>query len=159
MRAVLQRVSHAKVEVDGTIRGEIGPGVLVLLGVSRTDTGEDAEFLAGKVAQLRIFNDDAGKMNRSLLETGGEMLAVSQFTLYGDCRKGRRPSFDDAAPADQARQLYELFVAAARRLGVPVKTGVFQAHMAVTLVNDGPVTLIVESPAPKTTNTPSENAG
>jgi len=159
MRAVLQRVTHAKVEVDGTIRGEIGPGVLVLLGVSRTDTGEDAEFLAGKVAQLRIFNDDAGKMNRSLLETGGEMLAVSQFTLYGDCRKGRRPSFDDAAPADQARELYEHFVAAARRLGVRVETGVFQAHMAVTLVNDGPVTLIVESPAPKATNTPSENAG
>jgi len=131
--------------VDGTIRGDIGPGVLVLLGVSRTDDAEDAEFLAGKVVHLRIFNDDAGKMNRSLLDTGGAMLAVSQFTLYGDCRKGRRPSFDDAAPADPARHLYEHFVEASRRLGVHVETGVFQADMAVTLVNDGPVTLIVES--------------
>jgi D-tyrosyl-tRNA(Tyr) deacylase len=145
MRAVIQRVTCSKVEVEGTIRAEIGPGVLVLLGVARTDVAQDAEFLAGKVVHLRIFSDDAGKMNRSLLETGGAMLAVSQFTLYGDCRKGRRPSFDGAAPADQARQLYEHFVAAARRLGVRVETGVFQADMAVTLVNDGPVTLIVES--------------
>jgi D-tyrosyl-tRNA(Tyr) deacylase len=129
----------------------------VLLGVSRTDRAEDAEFLAAKVVPLRIFNDDAGKMNRSLLDTGGAMLAVSQFTLYGDCRKGRRPSFDDAAPADQARELYELFVAAARRLGARVETGVFQAHMAVTLLNDGPVTLIVESP--QATNIPSGTAG
>lgn len=156
MRAVIQRVTYAKVEVDGAVTGEIGPGALVLLGVSRADGAKDAEFLAGKVVQLRIFNDDAGKMNRSLLDTGGAMLAVSQFTLYGDCRKGRRPSFDDAAPVDQARQLYEHFVAAARQLGVHVETGVFQAHMAVTLLNDGPVTLIVESPV---TNTPSENAG
>ena len=146
MRAVVQRVTYAKVEVDGTVRAEIGRGVLVLLGVSRTDTATDAEFLAGKVVNLRIFNDDAGKMNRSLLDTGGAMLAVSQFTLYGDCRKGRRPSFDGAAPADQARQLYETFVDRARNLGVNVETGVFQADMAVTLVNDGPVTLIVESP-------------
>jgi len=158
MRAVIQRVTYSRVEVEGTVRGEIGPGVLVLLGVSRTDGAQDAEFLAGKVVHLRIFNDAAGKMNRSLLETGGAMLAVSQFTLYGDCRKGRRPSFDDAAAADQARQLYEQFVAAARRLGVRVETGVFQAHMAVTLVNDGPVTLIVES-ASHLTNIPSENAG
>src|SRR5580704_5027016 len=127
MRAVIQRVTCSKVEVEGTIRAEIGPGVLVLLGVARTDVAQDAEFLAGKVVHLRIFSDDAGKMNRSLLETGGAMLAVSQFTLYGDCRKGRRPSFDGAAPADQARQLYEHFVAAARRLGVRVETGVFQA--------------------------------
>jgi len=147
MRAVIQRVTCAKVEVGGTVCGEIGPGVLVLLGVSRTDDAEDAEFLAGKVVHLRIFNDDAGKMNRSLLDTGGAMLAVSQFTLYGDCSKGRRPSFDDAAPADQARHLYEHFVEAVRRLNVRVETGVFQADMAVTLVNDGPVTLIVESPA------------
>ena len=146
MRAVIQRVTYAKVEVEGIIRGETGPGILVLLGVSRTDTAENAEFLAAKVVQLRIFNDDAGKMNRSLLETGGAMLAVSQFTLYGDCRKGRRPSFDEAAPADQAKQLYEHFVGIARRSGVHVETGVFQAHMAVTLENDGPVTLIVESP-------------
>jgi len=156
MRAVIQRVTYAKVEVEGTVRGEIGPGVLVLLGVSRTDTLTDAEFVAGKVVHLRIFNDDAGKMNRSLLDTGGAMLAVSQFTLYGDCRKGRRPSFDEAAPAEQAKQLYELFVEAAQRWGVHVETGVFQADMAVTLVNDGPVTLIVETPA---TNTPSGNAG
>ncbi len=159
MRAVIQRVTYAKVEVEGTVSGEIGPGVLILLGVSRADRPEDAEFLASKAVQLRIFNDDAGKMNRSLLETGGAMLAVSQFTLYGDCRKGRRPSFDDAAPADQARELYEHFVAAARRLGARVETGVFQAHMAVTLVNDGPVTLILESPGSQATNIPSENAG
>lgn len=145
MRAVVQRVTCAKVEVEGTVRGEIGHGVLVLLGVCRTDTPADAEFLAGKVVHLRIFSDDAGKMNRSLLDTGGAMLAVSQFTLYGDCRKGRRPSFDDAAPAEVARDLYEHFVAASRRLGARVETGVFQADMAVTLVNDGPVTLIVES--------------
>lgn len=138
------------------MRGEIGPGVLVLLGVSRVDIRENAEFLAAKIVHLRIFSDDQGKMNRSLLDTGGAMLAVSQFTLYGDCRKGRRPSFDDAAPADQARQLYECFVEAARGLGVDVRTGVFQADMAVTLVNDGPVTLIVESPV---TSIPSGNAG
>ena len=108
-------------------------------------TPRTPKFLAGKVIHLRIFNDDAGKMNRSLLDTGGAMLVVSQFTLYGDCRKGRRPSFDDAAPADKARSLYERFVEASRELGVHVETGVFQADMAVTLVNDGPVTLIVES--------------
>jgi D-aminoacyl-tRNA deacylase len=145
MRAVIQRVTYAKVEVEGSIRGEIGPGVLVLLGVSRTDGAAEAEFLAGKVVHLRIFSDDLGKMNRSLLDIGGAMLAVSQFTLYGDCRKGRRPSFDDAAPAAQAKVLYEQFIDAVRRLGVRVETGVFQADMAVTLVNDGPVTLIVES--------------
>ena len=157
MRAVIQRVTYAKVEVDGIVHGKIDAGVLVLLGVSRTDRTEDAEFLAGKVVQLRIFNDDAGKMNRSLLDIGGAMLAVSQFTLYGDCRKGRRPSFDEAAPAEQAKRLYEHFVDAARRLGTSVETGVFQAHMAVTLLNDGPVTLIVESP--QTTNIPSGTAG
>jgi len=156
MRAVIQRVTYAKVEVEGSVKGEIGPGVLVLLGVARTDTPENAEFLAGKVSHLRIFSDDAGKMNRSLLDTGGAMLAVSQFTLYGDCRKGRRPSFDDAAPADQAKSLYEHFIVAARQLGARVETGVFQADMAVTLVNDGPVTLIIESPI---MNTPSGNVG
>jgi D-aminoacyl-tRNA deacylase len=145
MRAVIQRVTYAKVEVDGKIRGEIGAGVLVLLGIAKTDTAQDADILAAKTVQLRIFNDDAGKMNRGLLDIGGAMLAVSQFTLYGDCRKGRRPSFDDAAPAEQARELYGHFVAAAGRLGVRVETGVFQAHMAVTLENDGPVTLIVET--------------
>jgi len=145
MRAVIQRVTYAKVEVGGEVSGEIGPGVLVLLGVTKTDTPADAEFLASKAVHLRIFNDEAGKMNRSLLETGGAMLAVSQFTLYGDCRKGRRPGFDAAAPAEQARQLYEHFIQASRQLGVHVATGVFQAHMAVSLLNDGPVTLIVES--------------
>jgi D-tyrosyl-tRNA(Tyr) deacylase len=145
MRAVVQRVSHAKVEVDGKVAGEIGPGLLVLLGVAKPDTEADAEFLAHKIVQLRIFADDAGKMNRSLVDTGGAILVVSQFTLYGDCRKGRRPSFDAAAPGEQARALYEHFVAAARRMGVRVETGVFQATMAVSLTNDGPVTLLVES--------------
>ena len=145
MRAVIQRVTYAKVEVAAEIRGEIGPGVLVLLGITHTDIPADADFLAAKAVHLRIFNDEAGKMNRSLLETGGAVLAVSQFTLYGDCRKGRRPSFDHAAPPEQARELYERFVEAVRQLGVRVETGVFQAHMEVTLLNDGPVTLIVES--------------
>jgi len=147
MRVVVQRVTQAKVEVDGAVTGEIGAGLLVLLGVAKSDTAADAEFLAQKIAGLRIFHDDAGKMNRSVLEAGGAILAVSQFTLYGDCRKGRRPSFDLAAPAEQARALYEHFVAASRRAGVRVETGIFQAHMAVSLVNDGPVTLIVESPS------------
>jgi D-tyrosyl-tRNA(Tyr) deacylase len=145
MRAVAQRVSRASVEVDGAIVGEIGQGLLVLLGVAKTDIAADADFLAAKIVNLRIFSDDAGKMNRSVLESGGDLLVVSQFTLYGDCRKGRRPSFDDAAPAEQARELYERFVSAARQNGARVATGIFQAHMAVSLVNDGPVTLLVES--------------
>jgi D-tyrosyl-tRNA(Tyr) deacylase len=144
MRALLQRVTEARVTVDGSVTGEIGAGLVVLLGVSKLDTEADAEFVAQKVLNLRIFEDEQGKMNRGLLDTGGAMLVVSQFTLYGDCRKGRRPSFDDAAPAEQARALYEHFVAVARR-SVRVETGIFQAHMAVSLVNDGPVTLIVES--------------
>jgi D-aminoacyl-tRNA deacylase len=144
MRAVIQRVTEARVVVDQAITGEIGPGLLVLLGVSKLDTEADADFVAAKVLNLRIFEDDDGKMNCSLLDTGGAMLVVSQFTLYGDCRKGRRPSFDDAAPAEQARALYEHFVAVASR-SVPVATGIFQAHMKVSLTNDGPVTLIIES--------------
>ena len=144
MRALLQRVTEARVTVDQVVSGEIGAGLLVLLGVSKLDTAADAEFVAQKVLNLRIFEDENGKMNRSILDTGGAMLVVSQFTLYGDCRKGRRPSFDDAAPAEQARALYEHFVAVARR-SVRVETGIFQAHMSVSLVNDGPVTLIVES--------------
>ncbi len=145
MRAVVQRVTKARVEVDGTVVGEIGAGLLVLLGVSKTDVAAGADFLVDKILNLRIFSDEEGKMNRSLLDTGGALLVVSQFTLYGDCRKGRRPGFDLAAPAEQARALYEHFVAAARRAGVRVETGVFQAMMAVSLTNDGPVTLILES--------------
>lgn len=145
MRAVVQRVTQARVEVDGDVPGAIGAGLLVLLGVSKTDSTRDADFLAEKIVNLRIFEDAAGKMNRSLIDTGGALLVVSQFTLYGDTRKGRRPGFDAAAPAEQARSLYEYFVAAARRSGLRVETGIFQAHMAVSLTNDGPVTLIVET--------------
>jgi D-tyrosyl-tRNA(Tyr) deacylase len=145
MRAVIQRVTGASVKVEGAVVGDIGAGLLVLLGVAKTDSEEDAAFLAEKVVNLRIFSDDAGKMNRSLIDAGGAVLVVSQFTLYGDTRKGRRPGFDAAAPAETARALYESFVAAARAHGVHVETGVFQAHMEVSLVNDGPVTLLVES--------------
>jgi len=144
MRALLQRVTEARVKVDQAVTGEIGAGLLVLLGVSKLDTAADAEFVVAKVLNLRIFEDEQGKMNRSILDTGGALLVVSQFTLYGDCRKGRRPSFDDAAPAEQARALYQHFVAVARR-SAPVETGMFQAHMEVSLINDGPVTLLVES--------------
>jgi len=145
MRAVLQRVTRARVEVDGAVIGEIGPGLLVLLGVAKSDRSADAEFLAAKIAGLRVFADQEGKMNRSVVEAGGALLVVSQFTLYGDTRKGRRPSFDLAAPPQQARALYEHFAQSARRLGLRVETGKFQAMMAVSLTNDGPVTLIVES--------------
>ena len=144
MRALLQRVTEARVIVDQVVTGEIGAGLLVFLGVSKLDTEADADFIAGKVLNLRIFSDEQGKMNRSVLDTGGALLVVSQFTLYGDCRKGRRPSFDDAAPAEQARSLYEHFVAVTRR-SLRVETGIFQADMAVSLTNDGPVTLILES--------------
>jgi D-aminoacyl-tRNA deacylase len=145
MRALLQRVSRANVVVDGSVVGEIGAGLLILLGVAKSDTSQDAEFLADKILNLRVFPDDAGKMNRSLLESGGDVLIISQFTLYGDCRKGRRPGFDAAAPVEQARSLYELFVGFVRRSALRVETGVFQAHMDVSLVNDGPVTLMLES--------------
>jgi D-aminoacyl-tRNA deacylase len=145
MRAVLQRVSTARVSVNQTVVAGIGKGLVVLLGVTHSDTAADAGSLLDKIVHLRVFPDEAGKMNRSLLEAGGALLVVSQFTLYGDCRKGRRPSFDAAAPAAAARSLYEYFVEAARRRGVPVESGVFQAHMEVALVNDGPVTLILET--------------
>jgi D-aminoacyl-tRNA deacylase len=145
MRVVIQRVKEARVDVDGRTAGAIGPGLLVFLGVAKNDTRADAEYLADKVTGLRIFADDAGKMNRSVTETGGALLIVSQFTLYGDCRKGRRPGFDLAALPEQARVLYDYFVDQCRKRNVPVETGIFQASMAVGLVNDGPVTIICES--------------
>lgn len=145
MRACIQRVSEARVTVDGTVAGEIGRGLLVLLGVGRDDSAAEVEWLAEKVVNLRIFEDNEGKMNRSLLDAGGAMLVVSQFTLFGDCRKGRRPSFTDAAPPELAEQLYDEFVARTRSLGVEVATGVFRAHMNVALVNDGPVTLWIDT--------------
>ena len=146
MRVVVQRVSEARVTVDGAAVGEIGAGLMILLGVTTPDTQRDAQFLADKILHLRIFADDAGKLNRSVLDIHGGLLVVSQFTLYGDCRKGRRPGFDAAAPAEQARALYETFVKLLRESGLRVATGVFQAHMQVSLVNDGPVTLTIESP-------------
>src|SRR5438309_11968651 len=145
MKVVLQRVKRASVEVAGETVGSIGHGLLALVGVTHTDTREDADFLAEKCAHLRIFSDDAGKMNRSVKDVAGAILAVSQFTLYGDCRKGRRPGFDAAAPPEQARTLYEYFVERLRAHDLPVETGVFQATMQVSLVNDGPVTFILES--------------
>ena len=145
MRAVLQRVTQARVEIDGTVVGAIGQGVLVLLGVAQGDTPADAAYLAEKTAGLRIFEDGDGKMNLALNEVGGAVLAVSQFTLLGDCRKGRRPGFTDAAPPDLADALYNQYVAALRATGLAVATGVFRAEMQVHLVNDGPVTLLLDS--------------
>ena len=145
MRALVQRVTYSKVEVDQEVVGEIGAGLLVLLGVSRSDGTAEADFLAEKIVNLRVFEDDKGKMNCSCLEKRKEILIVSQFTLLGDCRKGRRPSFVQAAPPDKAEKLYTYFVSQVRSKGLRVATGRFQAKMAVSLVNDGPVTLIVES--------------
>jgi len=145
VRAVLQRVKKSSVTVNDKIIGKIGNGLLVLLGVSREDEIIDADYLADKIPNLRIFEDENAKMNRSLLETGGQMLVVSQFTLLGDCRKGRRPSFTNAAGPDRAKELYEYFVSQIKLKGVRVKTGQFRAVMSVSLVNDGPVTIIVES--------------
>lgn len=145
MRAVIQRVGRAKVVVEQVVIGEIHRGLLVLLGVTQTDTAEDATWLADKIIGLRIFEDAAGKMNLGLEEIGGEVLVVSQFTLYGDCRKGRRPSFIDAARPEIAIPLYEAFIAAVRAHGIRTATGQFGAMMQIELVNDGPVTLIVDS--------------
>ena len=145
MRAVVQRVTRAKVTVNGKIVGEIGAGLMVLLGVSEDDSQDDASYLADKLVSLRIFPDDEGKMNRSLAEMGGQMLIVSQFTLFGDCRKGRRPSFIKAARPELADSLYRVFVVEVQGRGVQTATGQFQAHMDVELVNDGPVTLLVDS--------------
>jgi D-tyrosyl-tRNA(Tyr) deacylase len=146
MRAVVQRVKQSTVKTDNEIVGQIGSGLLVLLGVAKGDTAKDADYLANKIINLRIFEDEDRKMNRSLLETGGELLAVSQFTLLADCRKGRRPSFIDAAEPEKATDLYETFVNMVRAKGVAVQTGRFRAMMEVALINDGPVTIIIESP-------------
>jgi len=147
MRVVIQRVKQARVEVGGQVTGAIGPGLLVLLGIAKTDSERDVEYLAEKVLGIRIFPDSDGKMNRNIEEAGGSLLVVSQFTLYGDCRKGRRPSFDLAAHPQEAARLYEYFVNTARKSAVRVETGIFQASMQVHLVNDGPVTIICDSPA------------
>ena len=145
MRVVLQRVSSASVKIDGVITGEIGPGLVLLLGIAKDDAPEDVEYVVNKCTGLRIFGDDQGKMNRSLHDVGGEVLAISQFTLFGDTRKGRRPSFESAAPPEKAEPLYELAVERLRERGIRVATGRFGAYMEVSLVNDGPVTLTVES--------------
>ncbi|MBE9544143.1 MAG: D-tyrosyl-tRNA(Tyr) deacylase [Proteobacteria bacterium] len=145
MRAVIQRIKESSVKTENQIIGRTGFGLLVLLGVANGDSSSDADYLANKITNLRIFEDDKGKMNRSLLELGGEMMVVSQFTLLGDCRKGRRPSFMQAAEPNLATELYEYFVNQVRGLGIAVQTGRFGAMMEVALINDGPVTLILES--------------
>jgi D-aminoacyl-tRNA deacylase len=145
MRLLIQRVTRASVSVDGKTEAQIGRGLLVLAGIAATDGTSQADYLADKLVNLRIFSDAEGRMNLSALDTGASLLLVSQFTLYGDCRKGRRPSFDAAAPPDKARELYAYFVAKVREKGLETGSGVFQAHMEVELVNDGPVTLLLET--------------
>jgi D-tyrosyl-tRNA(Tyr) deacylase len=145
MRAVVQRVSRASVKVEERIVGQIDAGLLVLLGVGNGDSESDAEYLVDKIVGLRIFEDADGKMNRSVIDTGGSILAVSQFTLFGDVRRGKRPSFDDAARPEQAKKLYEYFVKRARAAGVRCETGTFQAMMQVELTNEGPVTILLDS--------------
>ncbi|MGH7801793.1 MAG: D-aminoacyl-tRNA deacylase [Thermodesulfobacteriota bacterium] len=145
MRAVIQRVKEARVEVDGEVVGKIGQGLLVLLGVGKDDTEDDVRYLAGKVSGLRIFEDETGKMNLCITDVKGGVLAISQFTLYGDCRKGRRPSFDEAAPPEVAERLYNLFIEEIRKSGIKVETGNFGALMDVHLINSGPVTILLDS--------------
>ena len=145
MRVVVQRVTEARVTVAQEIVGKIGPGLCILLGVGKEDTQSNAHLLADKVSNLRIFEDDLGKMNRSIIDSGGELLVISQFTLYGDCRKGNRPSFTDAAAPAEVDRLYQYFTERLRQAGLKVATGRFQAHMKVALVNDGPVTFVLES--------------
>lgn len=145
MRAVIQRVSRASVTVDSEITGEINAGLLVLLGIHKDDGEAEIKWMVDKVTNLRIFEDDDGKMNRSLLDTSGAMLVVSQFTLYGDCRKGRRPGYSSAAPPKSAEDLYQQFIDAVKQKNIPTASGRFQAHMDVELVNDGPVTLLLDS--------------
>jgi len=144
VRVLIQRVSRARVAVGQDTVGEIGRGLCVFLGVGKQDNEQNADFFADKIRNLRVFDDEQGKMNRSVADIGGEVLLVSQFTLYGDCRKGNRPSFTDAAPAEQAEQLYQRVAERLREAGLKVATGRFQAHMQVSLVNDGPVTLVLE---------------
>jgi len=145
VRIVVQRVAEARVTVGQETVGQIGPGLCVFLGVGKEDTENQADMLADKIKNLRIFEDEQGKMNRSIVDTGGEVMVISQFTLYGDCRKGNRPSFADAAPAAEADRLYRYFTERLRRTGLQVATGRFQAHMKVALVNDGPVTFVLEN--------------
>ena len=145
MRAVVQRVKKGRITVDGQTIGQIDKGIVLFLGVGKDDGEDDLQYTLEKVLNLRIFEDENGKMNRSLIDVGGELLVVSQFTLYGDCRKGRRPSFTDAAPPDHAESFYERFVALARERGIPTKTGRFAAMMDVELVNHGPVTMMIDS--------------
>ena len=145
MRTVIQRVKSAEVHVDGRLSGKIGHGLLVFLGVGKGDGEDDISYLISKIPDLRIFEDDSGKFNLSLRETGGELLIVSQFTLYGDCKRGRRPSFTEAEEPALAKNLYEQFITALRGHGIPIQTGEFQAKMEVCLINDGPVTLILDS--------------
>lgn len=145
MRTVVQRVTGASVSVDGNVVGSIGPGMVVLVGVGKDDSEKDIAYVAEKIAGLRIFEDSSGRMNLSIRDTGGEILAVSQFTLYGDCRKGRRPSYARAGGGDFARRCYELFITEVTERGIPVRTGVFGATMDVHIVNSGPVTLLIDS--------------
>jgi len=145
MRIVIQRVKEASVEISGMIKGQIGRGLLIFAGIEECDTREDAEWLCGKIVRLRIFDDAEGVMNLPVTDVGGEILVVSQFTIFGDCRKGRRPSFTDAAEPRRAQELYHHFVTKLRENAISVATGEFQAHMAVELVNDGPVTLLLDS--------------
>jgi D-tyrosyl-tRNA(Tyr) deacylase len=148
MRLLIQRVTRAEVRVKQKLEGRIGPGIVALIGIAAADTHKDADYLAEKLIHLRIFSDADRKMNLSALDTAAGLLLISQFTLYGDCRKGRRPGFDAAAPPERARELYDYFVDKVRQSGLVTQTGIFQAHMEVELVNDGPVTLLLESPAP-----------
>jgi len=145
MRAVIQRVSRAVVKTEGRITGQIGTGLLVLLGIGTGDSQKEADFLLEKIIHLRIFEDGEGKLNLSLLDIGGELMVISQFTLYADCRKGRRPSFTDAASPDTARSLYEYFLVKAKATGLPTASGIFQAMMEVELVNSGPVTILLDT--------------
>jgi D-aminoacyl-tRNA deacylase len=146
MRFLIQRVKRASIHIEGKLAASIGEGILTLVGIAAADTAPDADYLAGKLVNLRIFPDAEGRMNRSALDVNAELLLISQFTLYGDCRKGRRPSFDNAAPPEAARELYEYVVRKVGETGLITRTGVFQAHMDVELVNSGPVTFLLESP-------------